>query len=681
MGPLFWHEMRVLARRKRYFALRLLALLAIVGLWWQDYRALIEEALRQAQFALAVQGTVYYGETRLPVSALRLSQTLARYGHHYWWDFVQVIGLLVSLLTPPLVIAAINEERQRGTMDLLMTSELSPLEVILGKTLPRVLFLGLIIVGALGVPMMSTLMGGLSGDWVLTTGIVILCVLPSLAAVAALLAALGLSTVVALVVCYSLAAGWMILGWYAGAEAEPGFWPWVNGLALARLLLTPVSLRTAPPTTAMAMVQAVVHVVVAVGLFWLAGKVLRRGNERSTTIRPLRWWRGRRPPLTGDEPLLWKERGPSAGWVWLTWLLVAAGVGTALVLRLAAIWNAKDIQVWRTALYREMEAWLPLVGAVAVLLPVVLVATRAAWSVRHEIDRATWETLLATPTSLPRILRAKWWGALLASLPALGAGAGMLTVTVLIGMVLVVEIKGASEFFFPQQLVGLGVGFVLMFGVAMFAASVGLFMSVVCQGAVWAVVSTYLTLTIFFSLPLALTMRPKAIFAHAFGHLVDALEILVLSGLPIMAVLTLALFSLRLRQALHHLWRLVGLPIMFCLSLQLALFLTIMLIAASILNTSPLNFSILSPVAYALSLAQTAASPYPFEQASWFSGFVALTYVALAYAVRLAVHFLALRRSERLGDWRRRVSQTVRDAEVTPTFSAPGKPAVPSLSS
>jgi ABC-type transport system involved in multi-copper enzyme maturation permease subunit len=672
--------MRLLARRKRYHALRLLALLAIVGLWWVDYWTLIQVALRQSQFALAVGGTVYYGGARQALSASQLNHTLALHGHEYLWHFIQVSGLLVGLLTPPLVIAAINEERQRGTMDLLMTSDLSPLEVILGKTLPRVLLLGLIAIGSLNVPMMSSLMGGFHGDWVLTTGIALLSLLFSLAALAALLAALGLSTAVALLFSYALVTGWMVLGWNSGAEAEPTIWTWVNGLALARLMLTPVSTLAPPPLTSMALVQAALHVVVGIGLFCLAGKKLRQGNERSAAIRPLRWWRGRRPPLTGDEPLLWKERGPAARWVWLTWLSTALGIGLAFPLWLTALAGKSDSRVWQWQFYQDLETWLWLVGSAALLLPVVSVATRAAWSVRHEFDRATWETLLTTPTSLPRILRAKWWGALLASLPAISAGAAMWMITLLLGVGLVLEKGRILNGNYDPQLVSLSAGIVLMFGVAMFATSVGLFMSVVCQTAVRAVVSTYVSLIVFFGLPPLFVFVSTDFTAEVVEGLLNTFELLIWSGLPIIAVLTLALFSVRLRLALHAFWRLVGLPVMFGLSLQFPLFFMMTFIIFE-KNGRNLYFGMLSPVEYARFTAETVVHRHRFSEQTLLPLLSALIYPLLAYAVWLATRFLALRRSERLGDRQRRLRRTVPGAEATATLSAPATSAMASVSS
>ena len=67
--------------------------------------------------------------------------------------FAVVQAVVVLLLTPALVGGAIADERQRKTLHYLLTSELSSVEIVMGKLAARLLQVGVLV--ALGLPVVS----------------------------------------------------------------------------------------------------------------------------------------------------------------------------------------------------------------------------------------------------------------------------------------------------------------------------------------------------------------------------------------------------------------------------------------------------------------------------------------------------------------------------------------------
>src|SRR5438093_13767780 len=109
-GPVFRYELSAVARRKRTFVIRglygLLLLFFFCG-------PLVNSGLAQA------------GELA--------HHDLVRIAEAFWVGVMEAQALAVLILTPALAAGTLAQERAGGTIELLMASPLSSLEIILGK--------------------------------------------------------------------------------------------------------------------------------------------------------------------------------------------------------------------------------------------------------------------------------------------------------------------------------------------------------------------------------------------------------------------------------------------------------------------------------------------------------------------------------------------------------------------
>lgn len=128
------------------------------------------------------------------------------FGALSWVQFV-----LLCFSSPGLTAGAISGERERQTLDLLLVTRMSPLQVVLGKLGAAVAFLLLLMVASLPVYGLLFLLGGIAlTNLVLTTVIYVVTVL--------LLGALGLyfsavfkRTQAAVITTYGILIGWTAL--------------------------------------------------------------------------------------------------------------------------------------------------------------------------------------------------------------------------------------------------------------------------------------------------------------------------------------------------------------------------------------------------------------------------------------------------------------------------------------
>lgn len=140
LGPIFAKEMVELARRKRYFFNRALygvalfvALLAV----WEDNRWRLDVA---GPGAIRVQAEM--------AEQLFLAVSGVQYG-------------AVILFVPLFLCGVVASEREEKTLDLLLTTQMTDREIVLGKLASRVVVLVLLIFSCLPVLSLCLLMGGI----------------------------------------------------------------------------------------------------------------------------------------------------------------------------------------------------------------------------------------------------------------------------------------------------------------------------------------------------------------------------------------------------------------------------------------------------------------------------------------------------------------------------------------
>ncbi len=142
-GPIFGKELRVSSRRKRNYILRsvylVLLILFVVLVWSRAVRS----------------GSQAYNVDQMSEAGRSIIVTLI------WFEFIAAQVIAVIMLS-----SAINEERYRRTLGVLMTTPISSLQIVMGKLLSKLL--QLIILLAVSVPVLAVVrvFGGVQWNFV-----------------------------------------------------------------------------------------------------------------------------------------------------------------------------------------------------------------------------------------------------------------------------------------------------------------------------------------------------------------------------------------------------------------------------------------------------------------------------------------------------------------------------------
>ena len=134
-GPVFFHELRTVARRRRSYALRTALGLFLLYL-------MIQSTNRWDTYA-------YQSETNREYTP----GELALIGMNLFGSVIWLQGIVILLLTPAFVAGTIAEDRQRKVLSYLLASPLSGAEIVLGKLAARMV--NLVVLVAVGLPVVS----------------------------------------------------------------------------------------------------------------------------------------------------------------------------------------------------------------------------------------------------------------------------------------------------------------------------------------------------------------------------------------------------------------------------------------------------------------------------------------------------------------------------------------------
>jgi ABC-type transport system involved in multi-copper enzyme maturation permease subunit len=578
----------------------------------------------------------------------RLAQAIARMGQEFLFSFLAVEAVIVMLLTPLLVASAWEEERRQRTLDLLLTTHLTPGQIIIGKALPRVLLLGGLALGGLAFPAIAQLQGGIDAQLVLASMLILLSGLLSQAAITLWHAACGSSLLTVLMLNYLLLLAWIMLG----LVRLPPWLPWLdealiwtNAPRMLRFLSEKFSstgfLDQWPWKLALA--HALIHGTLAGLLLWRAGRRLRQGLERSGTTPTGAtggrggFWTRTRPAFNEKRPLLWKERSTTQLAARLAWLIL----GGILLITLACFEYSISNLGWYNYHERSRDMFV-ILSLSMLLVPMILAALKAAWSVRREAERATWDTLMVTPIQVHDLIRAKWQASLLSVGPPIIILSGALGIYLLyLGRLIrndPGDILGTLSSLFALLLLNLGAA-------TMLATSVGLLMSVGCRTGMRATIATFIALTTLAGLPV-LCGQLNLFASHRVMYwvilkLAAVVEIIAWLGAPLILIFIAGFLSIRVRRGLDLVFRAVAIPFVTALILQLPILLLLASIAAfddgiRLGGSLPL----LSPIGFVIALASQTVGPF-FLFALVING-------SLAYAVYRGASWLAVRTCGRI---------------------------------
>jgi ABC-type transport system involved in multi-copper enzyme maturation permease subunit len=341
--------------------------------------------------------------------------------------------ILLVLAVPPLVCGAIADEKRRGTLIYLLTTDLDTRHILLGKLIGRMV--QVLALMSAGVPLFALFAGfaGLHPVPLLLLGLVLVPPLFALASASLLASVLCRQTRDAVLALYALGALGFGLAWFF-----PGG---LQGLD-PRWVMAPIWGQRTDETLSDFGGRFLLSLGVwgGLGLASMVGAlawlrpIYRRELENAGDQRPT-WYAPERTRVVAN-PVSWREReveglSPFPLFrrmpLWLACVLVALITTLSSVTILAhsmptGVTAGDFLRALLRVDLKGLAALLPgadlgfLVQSVVVLLIAsFVVGVRASGAITGERERFTWESLLLTRLSEKELIQGKLWGILSSS--------------------------------------------------------------------------------------------------------------------------------------------------------------------------------------------------------------------------------------------------------------------------
>jgi ABC-type transport system involved in multi-copper enzyme maturation permease subunit len=427
-GPVLFYDLIRIARRNRYYLIRVLyAFFLLTMLCW-------------VYLVYTVGGDF---ERSVPPNEA------ARFANSFFYMFMGVQFLVITVVTPAYVAGAIAEEKERKTLEFILATDLLNREIVLSKLASRVLNLMLLVLTGLPVLAGLQFLGGVDPMLVIAGFVATLLTVGSLAGLSILASVLSRRARDAIVLTYLMAAGYLALSGLSWFLIVPTGWAtfpstttwtslvtvqdlveWLNAgnivAALVRMTIEtagPASKQLADVLPAYLRNYALFHGAIALlaplwSVLRLRAIALNETTETSRRRRPM--FALTRRPRVGDQPMIWKEvfadRGLRAHWLAKAIVVVLILVSFVPVFVIAYFYL--EDRLFRSGggewLSENTQLWVVrLSGTAVACLLLLAVAVRASSSISSERDRQTLDGLLTTPLDSNSILWGKWLGAIL----------------------------------------------------------------------------------------------------------------------------------------------------------------------------------------------------------------------------------------------------------------------------
>jgi ABC-type transport system involved in multi-copper enzyme maturation permease subunit len=466
LGPVLFYELVRLARRNRYFLLRLLYVAAVSALLYWQY----DDFLTKPR---TVWGP---GPARFSSQGIMTVSQGAEFAEQFFNKFMVFQFALVLLLTPIYTAGAIAEEKDRKTLEFILATDLASREIVLSKLFSRLANLSLIVMTGLPIVSLMQFLGGVDPDLLLASFAALALTITSVAALSILFSVYSRKPRDAILLTYLAVAayigigilGQMLISSPAGKSAlGPELTALVDGYNSGNLPVVLYKLRqaiiSAPAAVAMVMVNqngtivatpmvvtaapalssiippflrnfAIFHgLLILIATTWAVYRfravVLRQ--PAVATSRTLRAKRHFLRPRVGRLPMVWKELFVEPGFrlTRMGRFVVALLVLITLIPAGWICWNEiEQILIngstirWGTArlsrwdqLGDKLNFWVRITGTAVATLLLLAVAMRASTSIGGERDRDTLDGLLMSPLQSKDILFAKWLGSLMSA--------------------------------------------------------------------------------------------------------------------------------------------------------------------------------------------------------------------------------------------------------------------------
>ncbi len=425
-GPVFFHELRTVARRRRFYALR-----TAMGLFLLYLMILAMDLSRPT-------ATVYDSNREYSPGELALI------GMNLFGSVIWLQGIVILLLTPAFVAGTIAEDRKRKVLSYLLASPLTGAEIVLGKLAARLV--NLVVLVAVGLPVVSIalFLGGVDPASLWLCYGASFSTLYLLAAVSILVSTFSARPRDAILRAYLIELVWLLLPlveWLcqsAGGTlgrlttAARPITEWIIGSSPAILTFQGPGLFRGGSRIGLA--PWLIGLQLIQGTLLIAWSTLRlRPVEQGSRLRGLRWLGLRSAPKSrrlgarrpcGDAPMIWKEcSGTLSSSSHLHTMCLICLFGTAvgglgyLVYRLGspAFQEVLDYGYGDTG---DQSARNLLSGGVRSLtaclyvLTALLVGAGAATGITMEREKDAWTSLTVTPLEGHEIVKGKILGAL-----------------------------------------------------------------------------------------------------------------------------------------------------------------------------------------------------------------------------------------------------------------------------
>ncbi len=390
---------------------------------WELLRLGRSGALPKSRVALALTMLVALALAfRSAVSRAGGEETIAQasqVAENYLVAYLAVQILAVVVLTPAVAAGAISDEKERGRLDFLRSSMLTPREIVLGKYLGRVLHLLGILTTGLPILALATLFGGVDLRLLAAGTLVTVTTVCALAAYSVSQAVKRATLRDVMVTVYFNLAATTLLGGCCG-------WvPFLSGLsplwAMVWLWATNFAPQNATLFWANLLGVLVCHAVVTGYALRAAVRDLAAMSGDAPGIPPAPAVASAERPfvpmmLGGDDPFAWRERHfapryfADLGDTAKLYLIVGGTLLAVLAGWLFVVALIEPLTGGNFSLPAVELAELASTGVTLVLS--LLSAVRTASSVAAERERDTLTPLLVLPVKRRSILWAKWFAPL-----------------------------------------------------------------------------------------------------------------------------------------------------------------------------------------------------------------------------------------------------------------------------
>jgi len=415
--------------------------------------------------------------------------TMSKFAEEFVVHFLYIQMAAVVILTPAYTAGAIAEERERGTLDCLLTTFLTPAQLVMGKLAARLAQLFGILLTGLPVLSLMPLWGGVSPVRILAGFGITSLTAVSLGALALYFSAVAKTVRGALIGTYAIAALACLLplGWFSPV------WALVllsdSQLGLKAWVVLPVAVVCQIVVTVLLIRSAARALVPRARMEAPFATPVEPKTRESRPASPRRTDSDFAPRSVDDRALLWKELYVGGSDFVRTvmpvvqvFFVVVAGLGVILFV-LAVLFSGK------LGIKEPLRDIVRVVAVGSLVTATVGTVLQASASVGRERQRRTLDMLLTLPDGRDEVLRMKWFGSVLCGrwlLPGLG-------------LVLVLGVIGGGIHPVGVPLLAIAAGIHVAF-----AASLGVYLSVVIPSTERAGFIAILVLFLAFTVPLAI---------------------------------------------------------------------------------------------------------------------------------------------------------------------------------